>query len=245
MAQRLNQVVAARTGVQGRNQKAIMELLKVARQEPLFTGLHREYKPQKDDDYVYPSETKKVQMTVDSLLVEAMRLFTPMIDLNLENEEGNAVARADIELDGEVVATGVPAAMLLFLEKTLREVRDLVSALPTNDHAEEWKKDTNTGLWKTDPHGTHKTKKVPKVVTLAEATKEHPAQAQLTQEDIVEGTWYTTKFSGAVPEVEKKKYLERIDRLTVAIKKAREQANMQEVQKHEIAKKIFDKIFVA
>jgi hypothetical protein len=243
---KLNEIVAARTGVQSRSDKELMELHKKEQKADLFSGISRVFKPIRETDdsgaaaFVYPPESKIVQLTVADVLTEASKLITDIIDLNASNEEGNCVAKADVEVDGKKILTGVPVSMLLFLEKRMKDFRDVFDHLPTIDPAEVWNVDGNTGMYRTAPADTHKTKKVPKVIVLAPATKEHPAQAQLAHEDIIEGVWETTKFSGAIPATVKKGYLERVDQIITALKKARERANSIDVPERKVAKPILD-----
>jgi hypothetical protein len=64
----------------------------------------------------------------------------------------------------------------------------------------------------------------------AEATKEHPAQVHLYQEDVADGRWKTIKFSGAIPASEVNVIVARIEKLQIAVKFAREEANRSEVK---------------
>ena len=142
-------------------------------------------------------------------------------------------------VDGEVVLTDVPVTTLLFLEKQLVDIGTAISAIPTPDAAFTWAQDS-TGLLRSDAVHTQKTKKVMKPVTLYEATKEHPAQVAQINEDVVIGTWITTKLSGAMT-AERKRLIEgRLRDLTKAVKVAREEANGQEVRPQQLGKKLFD-----
>ncbi len=97
------------------------------------------------------------------------------------------------------------------------------------DPSESWAKDASTGVYATPSVETVKTKKVPRNHIKAEATDRHPAQVEVYHEDIVVGTWRTTKFSGALPQAEVNAMLERVEKLTQAVKYAREEANNSDV----------------
>ena len=128
----------------------------------------------------------------------------------------------------------------LFLEKQLTDVKTFVSQLPVLDVAEDWKTDANSGLMRTDPTKTSRSKKIAKPIVLYPATEQHPAQVQMYAEDILAGYWSTTKFSGAVAKPEKEELFERVEKLLVAIKEAREEANMaDEVAVDDIGEAIF------
>jgi hypothetical protein len=82
-----------------------------------------------------------------------------------------------------------------------------------------------------------------KPITLAEATKEHPAQTQLISEDMVVGYWETIKYSGAISSRVKKSILDKIEDFSSAVKCAREKANSTEAQEQFFGNNIFQFIF--
>jgi hypothetical protein len=119
-------------------------------------------------------------------------------------------------------------SFLLFLEKQLTDIRTFVGNLPVLDPAESWSEDKNSGLYRTEPTSTHRTKKVQKPIVLYPATPEHPAQTQIITEDVIVGFWSQVKQSGAIPRPQKLIILDRVERLLKAVKEAREAANIQE-----------------
>jgi hypothetical protein len=119
-----------------------------------------------------------------------------------------------------------------------------VPAVPL-DPGSDWALDPSTGLYKTDTIATQRTKKVQRAITLYEATKEHPAQTQLITEDQIAGTWMTIKYSGAIPAPRKKQLLARVEKLSNAVKFAREQANAAEASNKKLGKEVFDFLFGA
>jgi hypothetical protein len=106
--------------------------------------------------------------------------------------------------------------------------------------AEDWAKHDGAGLFRTAPIATHRTKKVQKPIVLYDATKEHPAQTQLITEDVVVGYWDTVKHSGALPAPRKKELISRIEKLSQAVKFAREKANAADAETVTVGKPIFD-----
>src|SRR6185295_10855994 len=101
--------------------------------------------------------------------------------------------------------------------------------------AEDWTRNDGTGLFKTTPIATHRTRKVQKPIVLYDATKEHPAQTQLVTENVTVGHWTTTKFASVMSAAEKRTIVERIHKLQEAVKVAREEANSAEVPQVKIA----------
>ena len=205
----------------------------------LMTGFSKHYQPiDENKGEKLPPENKKVQETATDLLQEMANLQTELFDIEATKDITNCSARADLVINGKELLKQLPATTLLFLEKQLIDWRTMVDKIPTLDSSETWTFDSNQNFHKTEPVDTHRTQKDLKVITLAEATKEHPAQAQMVQQDQLVGYWKTVKMSGALPVPAKKALLERANKLLDAIKTAREQANMQPVQELKIGEAI-------
>ncbi|MBA3542798.1 MAG: hypothetical protein H0T79_24485, partial [Deltaproteobacteria bacterium] len=66
---------------------------------------------------------------------------------------------------------------------------------------------------------------------------------QLITEDVVAGQWMTIKYSGAIAIPRKKQLLGRIEKLSNAVKYAREQANASEAPDKKLGKEVFDFLF--
>lgn len=237
---KLNQIVAVEKGVKSRVYGEITEMHKTSQKPELFNGFAKAYRKKDEDGEDYPPERKKVQMVADAMLAKAATLLTELIDVTATKDWGNCHAFADVEMEGQVLIKNAPVPFLLFLEKQITDLHAFVDKLPMLDEADDWSKDENSGLYKTAPIATHRTKKVQKPVTLYEATKEHPAQTQMITEDITVGYWDTVKHSGALPGPRKQILLERIEKLSKAVKYAREQANAVETEQQKIGKAVFD-----
>src|SRR5438132_1009448 len=76
-----------------------------------------------------------------------------------------------------------------------------------------------------------------------EATKEHPAQVEMYMEDVWVGTWTTTKLSGAIPAATRNAMLERVRKLLDAVKEAREEANLLQVQTQKLGDALLAYVF--
>ncbi len=137
----------------------------------------------------------------------------------------------------------MPATYLLFLEKQLQDLHTFIAKMAELDPGSDWSVDPGTGLYKTEATLTQRTRKVQRPITLYEATKEHPAQTQLITEDVIAGSWITIKYSGAMPAPRKKQLLARIEKLSNAVKFAREQANAVEATDKKLGKEVFDFLF--
>lgn len=237
---KLNQIIAIEKGVKSRVYGEITEMHKTSQKPELFTGFTKNYRKKDEDGEDYPPERKKVQMVADAMLTQAAAQLTELIDVTATKDWGNCHAFADVEVDGQVLIKDAPVPFLLFLEKQITDLHTFVDKLPVLDESDDWTKDDNSGLYKTTPIATHRTKKVQKPVVLYEATKEHPAQTQMITEDVTVGYWDTVKHSGALPVPRKQLLLERIEKLAKAVKFAREKANAAEAENQKIGKALFD-----
>lgn len=225
MAQKLSQVVAVEKPTKTRVERFITDINKLLQKSDFFSGFNRSYVPIKDDDERMPPENKVVQNNVTTLLPQVITAMTDLWNVSATRDWANCQAKADIEVDGQVVLKDVPATFLLFLEKQLNDLHTLIGNVPVLDSAEIWTRDDNDMTYKAESRQTAKTKKVPKVVVLHPPTDKHPAQTQLVTDDIIVGHWFTTNTSGAMPMTRKVKILERIEKMQKAVKYARENAN--------------------
>lgn len=236
---KLNQVIAIEKSVKSRVYSELTELHKSSQKAEPFNGFVKTYRKKDEEGEDYPAERKKVQVIADALLDRAASILTELFDVTASKDFANCHARADVEVDDQVLVPNAPVSYLLFLEKQLNDLRTFIDKLPELDEADDWSKDENSGLFKTTPIPTHRTKKVQRAIVLYEATKEHPAQTQLITEDVIVGYWDTIKHSGALPVPRKKVLLERVEKLAKAVKFAREKANSADAEEQKIGKKLF------
>jgi hypothetical protein len=226
---KLNQVIAIEKGIKSRVYGEITDINKVIQKPELFGGFAKEYRKKDDDGEDLPAERKRVQYTAGDLLRQVERLSTELMDVVARKDWTNCAAVADVTVDSQTIIAGAPVTFLLFLEKQLTDLRTLAGNLPVLDEGETWSLDQNSGLYKTEPTQTHRTKKVQKPIVLYPATPEHPAQTHLASEDVIAGFWHLVKHSGAMPKPEKLALLERIEKLLQAVKHGREEANSVDV----------------
>jgi hypothetical protein len=239
----LNQIVALEKGVKSRAYADFTAAHRVVQKAPLLSGISRSYRPKDDEGEQLPSESTKVQIQVADVLHRVQASLTRMFDVVLTKDVANGTAKADIVVGEQTIATAVPVTYLLFLEKQLTDLHTFVSKLPVLDPAESWEYDTVTGSYTTTPSSTTRTKKVPRNHVKAEATDRHPAQVEMYYEDILVGYWTTVKLSGALPQAEVTRLVERVVSLQEAVKVAREQANSAVVTDQKIGDKVFGYLF--
>mgnify|MGYP001565775850 FL=1 len=237
---KLNQVIAIEKGVKSRVYSELTEFDKVCQKPDLFQGFSKSYEKKDEDGESLPPESKKVQFRVDNMLKAVATSLTEFYNVTASKDWANMGAVADIEVDGMKLLRGVPVTYLLFLEKQLTDLRTFFGHLPELDDTENWQRDETSGMYKTEPISTHRTKKLQKPIVLYDATKEHPAQTQLITEDVLAGYWKTIKHSGGVPKTRKDKIVARVEALIKAVKFAREEANGTDAERRIAGENVFD-----
>jgi hypothetical protein len=222
---KIHQVIALHKAIKTSGAAAISAAYAIAQKPSLFAGLTRVWQKVNEDGDDMPSEKQRVQHTVDGMMTTLERYMVESIDMSAQLDESNALARADVVVDGTVILSGVLVTTLLQLEKQLVDARTFVGKLPILDEAEDWILDANSGQYRSPTTATRSTKKVETPLVLYSATPEHPAQTKTVTADVTVGYWQLTKMSGAAPKTEIAKVLGRIDALILAVKVAREAAN--------------------
>jgi hypothetical protein len=241
---KLNQVNAIVTSRKGDAEKQVTELYKLVQKDQLFAGRERTYRPLDEvNGQKLPPESQRVQQRADDLIRQACVKWTELWNLVLTQDTGNQQAKADIVVDGKTILANVPITSLLFLDKQVNDLETFVSKLPTPDPAEEWSHDPNTGLLRSRATESVRTSKEPTVIVKYEATKEHPAQTELFTKDIPVGMWTQILYSGCIPADRKNAILTRVRKLQDAIKIAKEQANLFEVERQKAGEPLLGYVF--
>lgn len=241
-----HEIVAIEQGEKARVNRVTAPLFHALKVDVMFAGLTRTYEPLEDGGEQLPPESKRVELTVQSIIERFVKESTRLLDLSATKDLTNTNAFADVVVDGQTIIEHAPVTLLLPLEKYLsQEVRGLVESLPVLDAAQDWEPSASErdGIYETPTVKRHRTKKVNKVLELSPATDKFPAQVQLVAEDTLAGYWSEKKFSGAIPASEKADLVRRVEALIQAVKMAREQANDIEVTDLKVGKSVFDYLF--
>ena len=194
---RLNQIIAVEKGVKSKSFQDLTEAHHSVQKPALMSGLSRTYQPKDEEGEQLPPESTKVQIRVEEVLTQIGSTLTRLFDVTATKDATNAVAQADVVVDGSPLLTAVPVTYLLFLEKQLTDLHTFVRKLPVLDAADTWVFNEPANSYSTEPVRTIRTKKVPRNHVKAEATEKHPAQVEVYYEDIAIGYWTTVKFSGS------------------------------------------------
>lgn len=240
---KLNQVLAVEKGVKTRTYAALTEMHKAAQVAALFQGFSKTYEPVEEKGLPQAPQTQKVQKNAEEMFTEARKALIDLFDITATKDWGNQLAKANLVVDGQTLLTDVPATYLLFLDKQLSDLRDIVTKTTELDPAIDWSKDPNSGLFRSPQVQTQTTQKVQRALVMYQATDKHPAQTQLITEDQVVGHWFTVKQSGALPAPRKKELLTRIQKLLDAVKVALEDANMTRVDDKQTGNAVLNYVF--
>lgn len=249
---KLHEILAVEGSKEGYFKNAIVEMTNLfTKKLNHFTGfnkiltLHGEATPEKEAKEKSETENQALTTTVAAELKYLGEVVTNYIDVLYQKDDANQRAVADIEIDGKVIATSVPATTLLSLENKLKQLRPVYDEIPTLQPGTTWKLDPTLGenvYLDANPQIRTKTKKGFDFQQLSPATEKFPAQIEKweTVEDI--GFTTLTRWTGMISVAEKVELLKRFDKLASAVKQARQRANEVEVNKVNIGKALFDYI---
>lgn len=239
----LHEVLAVEQDLKGNAERSRTQTLELFRsKQNQFTGIRRTFRPYAVAEDAtdqggerLEAETKLVT-TVASELASALDTVASAITAGYQVDEANTRAKADIVVDGEVIARDVPATFLLQLERRLREVRAVFREAPCFDPVRTWTADPDADrkhVFKADAVVTVRKARTRKYNVMYEATKEHPAQVDVVELDAPTGEIRSYEWTGMLPSAKKTALVARIEALIAAVKQARSRANTVAVNTEE------------
>jgi len=239
---KLHEVLAVEGELAGVNKRILAETqTTLAKKEDHFLAWHKTYEPKDEDGETFPEEHHEMVTTVPAKLAHMFKQIAPYIDAVAQKERTNQEATADLEVDGVVLAKGLPATFLLGLESKLKDWRAVLDASPTLAPGKKWSKDDGKGkhVWVSEHDDKrNKTQKTVMSKVLYDATPEHPAQIERWNENVIVGWTAQKNWSGMLSPAQKSDMLGRIDKLARAVKQARQRANSAELVKVAIGDKL-------
>jgi len=241
---KLCQIIAVEKGLKSKAYDELKTYHKELKKPAQLEGFSRTYAPFSDtQEERLPPELKHVQLKAADAIEHTVKVLTEAFDITATKEWGNTIARADIIVDGKLLLADVPVGVLLFLEHQLDDLTTFIGSLPTLDPAESWTYDENQACFATAPATTQRTRKTPTVITKAEPTQFHPAQTEIFMEDKAIGQFTVVKRSGALTATRVNVLKDRVTKLRIAVKFAREEANTIEVENRHIGATILNNLF--
>lgn len=225
--------------------KLLLESMRTFAKENLFGGMHKRITLYADaDKHLEEGEEQHIKLatTVDENLDYLINPVSQYLDAVLQKDCTNQIAKADIVINGTVIASNIPATFLLGLETRLTEIRKVYEAIPTLAPGISWVPDSTQrdGVFKAEHDiKAFKTATDMDYKVAYEATEQHPAQIKDVKRTVNIGMYATTKWSGAVTPHEKAARLTRFDQLLQAVKEARQRANCATVVSSSIGQSLF------
>jgi uncharacterized FlaG/YvyC family protein len=194
----------------------------------LFEGRKKTFRSLEENVEDQVEAQQEIQSTVAKEIRWISGYLAKSADVAYQIDVANTEAKADVvDENGDVLLKQVPATTLLQLAKRVAEWKDLILAIPTLDPAKGFVEDKGHGAghWKAREVVKPRTVKTKKVYVKYEATKEHPAQTELLDADVLTGTTLEQEWSGLITPSLKAELLDRVEALYRAVTKARSKAN--------------------
>lgn len=241
----LHELLAVEGDLKGEKEKVKEECIVTFSKKPgLFMGFVKNLNMFSEERRNEEGEERQdLTETVPKKLSYIAGAFSRYWDVRLQKESANQEAKADVEIEGEVLFKDMPVSFLLGMEEELKQLRKVFDAIPTLSPGIEWEKDTAQGkdVYKAK-HSVekNKTEKTVQHKVLVPPTKEHPAQVTEWTEDKPVGKYVSNTWSGMVTPFEKSTMLSKLDKMLRTFKKARQRANTQETKSIHVGKTIFD-----
>lgn len=246
MAKRLGAAIAREIQIRKDIMRKLTDAYHALKVPDLLDGILGTYQPRDEENgEKLPPEGKRVQATVEEMIVATREGLVEMYDATATRDYSNAsaAARADVIVDGETLIAKAPMPYLLWLEKQLDELKAFATRMPTLSASTEWRRSEGRGVYESLPVRTARSVPLPTVITLSPATDKHPANAQLASVPTVVGEWTRYKYSGNVPVERRELILRRINLLKVAVAVARAEINATEIEERQVGETVMDFIF--
>ena len=226
---KLHELLAVEADRKKASDRLVSESIKTFKKENLFSGSVKRTEMFDEDEVKISDEILKLETTVDENLDYSLNALVKYWDTVASKDSTNMDAKSDVVVNGKLLLSGVPATTLLGMEKKINELRNLYNAIPTLSPGINWVIDESQekkGVFRNlNDLETLKTMKEIEFRTVAEPTKEHPAQVVQVPTTKNIGRFVTTKWSGMVTPYEKARRITNIETILSAVKKARQRAN--------------------
>ena len=244
---KLHELLAVKKDAKNKSGKIINETRETfSKRQDHFTGLTKKYESFSEELKYQEeelSESKEMVTTVDAKLKYFLKHMVDVMDLDYQTDLTNRIAKADIIVEGIIIATDVPAVTLLSLEEYLANIRSVVDAIPTLEPGTKWIPCPEMGdhVYQTAmPDVKIRSKKMNVYKEISKATDKHPAQIATETQDVAIGKYIEIKFSGRITPAEKARIMDRLEKLIIGVKKARSRANEETIAEGSIANKLVD-----
>lgn len=186
-------------------------------------------------------ERQELVTTVHDKLAYIFKHLVRHIDCMATKDSTNQSAKADIVIGDQVLVADVPVTTLLSLEDEIKRWRQVIASVPTLAPGKEWilAADLGDNIFKLRyPEKKVRARKVMHNHVVAKATKEHPEQVRVYNEENPVGVFMTERISGAITPAAKSAMLGKVDIVFRAVKQSRMRANSTQVTQVKIANEL-------
>jgi hypothetical protein len=247
----LHEVLAVQGDLEANAKRVLKEGIDTfVNREAHFSGHERSLRMfQEKDQHLEAAhaEHQELTTTVGAKLKYVQGPIGKHWDCIAQKERTNQEARADVIVDGKVIAKDVAVGALIAYERELKEYRTLVDSIKTLAPGKKWELD-DTLTAADGSKGVYRDafldKKLKTVQTIAHkilvpANEQHPAQIEKWKENEPVGEFTQQTLSGKITPAEKSKKLAKVSALIAGVKKARMRANKTPVVKVAVSKAFF------
>ncbi len=239
----LHQVLKQEALARAEFEREAARLERALKASETFSGLLHTYEPLEEGGLTEHPKQKIVQQTTSGLFTEVKEALGIILNIEATKETGNLHAHADLLIEGNVVATQVPATLLLYLVKRFTMLHEFVALAPELDPTRAWVYNEELGHFVSEPTFRDKTEKTMKAEVIVPPTDHFPAQVKEYSKDRKIGQWTERTYSGAMRRKDKLELLSRIKTVMTACQMALEQANRVPVQRQRLAEPLLKFIF--
>lgn len=245
MTKYLGQVIAIEADVRKTAKRRLTDSYHALDKPAMLDGISGTYEPAVDGGEQLPDESQRVQATVEEMILSTREALAAMFDATAARDFTNASgdAKADIVVGDQTLVEGAPVPYILWLDRQLDDLQAFTERIPTHSPSTTWELAEARGVYKSTPVKTARQTQQHKVITIAEATQHHQAQAQVVAEQVTVGFWTRIKYSGGVPVSRREEILRRIAILRVSLHAARAQANRVEADEPVVGARLLGYLF--
>jgi hypothetical protein len=232
---KLHQVLPKREQVKPNQAIILNETIKMVSSASGLTRSKTTFYPNEEGQEPRIEQEDSMTTTVEDRLRYTLEQMTSFQNLELQIADANSRAKADLIVDGVVLAKDLPATFLLTLRKTLTNLKGVISRISTLDNGCRWVIDTqnNEGfegnVFRHDALPVNRTRKLQEFRTVVAPTENHPAQVAEVVTDKVIGEIKKITWSGQITSAQKGELINRVIDLIGATSEAIARANEVEV----------------
>lgn len=244
----LNAVLGAEQNLRPRVHREISELYKQLSVAELFVGRISTYEPLDEvNGEQLPDDYQRVQLTAVEVWGRVRELLVELFDVTAARDftNGDGVdAVADIVVGGNVLVADAPAPYLIWLDRQLDNVKNMVDRMPTLPATSEWTIDDSVrGVYISAEARTRREIQQWKSIVTLQPTDRHPGQTHVYQEASGVGWWTKRLYSGAMQVEDKAQLMQRVLTLQNAVDSARQAANRVEAKDPKPGSKLVSYVF--